>query len=314
MTALTDADDADATTRAETDADSDADDADADGHGDSRVDAADDAAGALERRAPEGSVAARTGLDGVALKPTECDVSVAADLPFGLVCVDYEGRDELPSFDLLAELAADRDVRLATPVRADGFDPRGDDSLSRRVPASVGRVLVAGHPAYLSETERRRAVAPRLGDAMDAVAAADPDGEPWVGTEGVERLALAAGGVQYELLSRTTERDVRGLRAAGYDGRIAVYAPTVPTDDEDDVLDAVGDYAARRKPVRDALPDGAATDSSADGRARDVLSKAVRDYALVGDPDTVGDRVAALKDVGVDTVVGYPAAGVETFR
>ncbi|ESP88965.1 luciferase-like monooxygenase [Candidatus Halobonum tyrrellensis G22] len=268
----------------------------------------DDRAARAAADADAGGIAARTGLDGVSLKPRECDVSVAADLPFGLVCVDYEGRESLPAFDTLAALARDRTVRLTTPVRADGFDPRGDDSLTRALPDSVGRILVAGHPAYLDESERKRAVAPRLGDAVGVST------DPWVGTEGIERVALAAGGTQYELLSRTTERDVRALRAAGYEGDIAVYAPTVPTDDEDAVLDAVGGYAARRKPVQKALPDGAETDADASGRAREVLRKATRDYALVGDPDTVGDRVAALKEAGADLVVGYPAAGVETFR
>ncbi|WP_348611827.1 DUF7388 family protein [Halobaculum rarum] len=258
------------------------------------------------------SVAARTGLDGIALKPTECDVSVAADLPVDLVCLDYEGREALPDADALADLAGSVDLRVTTPVRADGFDPRGDDSLVATLPDAAERVLVAGHGAYLTDDERKRAVAPRLGDAAATVREAG--GTPWVGTEGVERLALAAGGVQYDLLSRSTERDVRGLRAAGFEGELALYAPVVPTDDEDAVLDAVGAYTARRKPVREALPEGAATDSAATGRAREVLSAAVRDFALVGDPETVGERVRDLKAVGVDHVVGYPAIGVDSLR
>lgn len=266
----------------------------------------------LSATAEDDSVAARTGLDGVALKPTECDVAAGADLPFDLVCVDYEGRDAVPDRDALGALAAERDLRVTTPVRADGYDPRGDDSLVAALPDGAERVLVAGHGAYLSDDERRRAVAPRLGDAAAAVA--DAGGTPWVGTEGVERVALAAGGVQYELLSRTTGRDLRALRAAGFDGEVAVYAPVVPTADEDRVLDAVGAYAARRRPVREALPDGAETDSAATGRAREVLSKAVRDFALVGDPDAVGERVADLRGAGADYVVGYPAAGVDSFR
>ena len=62
-----------------------------------------------------------------------------------------------------------------------------------------------------------------------------------------------------------------------------------------------------------ALPDDPVTDASATGRTREVLSKAVRDYALVGTPETVGDRVDRLHEVGVDTVVGYPARGIEEF-
>jgi alkanesulfonate monooxygenase SsuD/methylene tetrahydromethanopterin reductase-like flavin-dependent oxidoreductase (luciferase family) len=65
--------------------------------------------------------------------------------------------------------------------------------------------------------------------------------------------------------------------------------------------------------VARALPDGAAADGTADGRAREVLSKAVRDYALVGDEETVRERVEALREAGVDTVVAYPAAGIDAF-
>ncbi|UHH12760.1 luciferase [Halobacterium litoreum] len=255
------------------------------------------------------SHAAAAGVDAVALKPAEHDWRRIDELDdaFGTVTIDYEGREHLPDFDALADLASDRDVRLTTPVRADGFDPLGDDSLAAEIPDSVGRVLVAGHGAYLSEEEASRAIAPRLGAAVDA------DGDAWVGTEGVERAALATGAAQFELLSRGTERDVRSLRAAGFDGGVAVYAPTVLTGDENEILDAVGAYAARRKPVARALPDGAETDATASGRAREVLSKAVRDFALVGDASTVSERVSALRDAGADYVVAYPAAGLDGF-
>ncbi|MFB6160827.1 MAG: luciferase, partial [Haloferacaceae archaeon] len=88
---------------------------------------------------------------------------------------------------------------------------------------------------------------------------------------------------------------------------------TVLTDDEDAALDAVGGYVARRRPVARALPDGAPTDASATGRAREVLGAAARDYALVGTPASVRDRVDALREAGVDTVVGYPARGLDAF-
>lgn len=248
-----------------------------------------------------------TGIDAVALKPKECEVSAGFDVPFGTVAVDYEGATHLPDESVLRDLAAEKEVRLTMPVRADGFDPLGDDSRWDWVPDDVRRVLVAGHPAYLTDDERRRAVAPRLAAARERA----PDA--WVGTEGVERVALAAGGTQYELLSRSSDADLRALRAAGYDGEVAVYAPTVLTDDDDEILDAVGPYAARRRPVASALPEGASTDADADGRARDVLLKAVRDYALVGSVETVRGRVSELKEAGADLVVGYPARGVDEF-
>ncbi|ELZ37414.1 hypothetical protein C471_13046 [Halorubrum saccharovorum DSM 1137] len=262
---------------------------------------------------------ARTGIDAAALKPAECDVSRAVDLPVDRVAIDYEGREHLPDAETLGRLADETELYVTTPVRADGFDPLGDDSLLDRIPDAARRVLVAGHGAYLSDKEASRAVASRLGAARrDA-----PDA--WVGTEGVERVALAAGGTQFELLSRSTDRDVRALRAAGFDGEVAVYAPTVLTDDEDAVLDAVGAYVSRRRPVARALPDGNGsgggdgsdaappTDASATGRAREVLSAAARDFALVGSPETVRERVDDLREVGVDHVVGYPARGIDEF-
>ncbi|WP_436927822.1 DUF7388 family protein [Halosimplex amylolyticum] len=255
----------------------------------------------------QGATLARAGIDAVAIKPAEVDVERAVDLDVDALAVDYEGREHLPSPETIADVAAETDLRVTTPVRADGFDPLGDDDLSTALPDGVRRVLVAGHPAYLTDTERQRAVAPRLR------AAAARSRDPWVGTEGIERIALAVGGTQFELLGPATDRRLRALRQAGYDGEVAVYAPTVLTDEEDAVLDALGAYAARRAPVRSALPDGASTDASAGGRAREVLSQAVRDYGLVGDVDRVTERVEALRDAGADHVVGYPARGLEPF-
>src|SRR6056297_1183252 len=94
-----------------------------------------------------GETIAETGLDAAALKPAECDVSRAVELPFETVTVDYEGREHLPDDETLARIAAEKEVRLTTPVRAEGFDPLGDDGLDRALPAGVDRVVVAGHPA-----------------------------------------------------------------------------------------------------------------------------------------------------------------------
>jgi len=255
----------------------------------------------------QGATLSQAGIDAVAIKPAEVDVERAVDLGVERLAVDYEGREHLPSPETLSALADEKSVRVTMPVRADGFDPLGDRDLAASLPASVGRVLVAGHPAYLTETEQERAVAPRLRKA------AARSRDPWVGTEGVERIALAVGGTQFELLGPATDRRLRALRQAGYEGEIALYAPTVLTDEEDAVLDALGAYAARRGPVRSALPDGAPTDAAADGRAREVLSQAVRDYGLVGGVDAVADRVDELRDAGADRIVGYLARGLDPF-
>ena len=252
----------------------------------------------------------RVGLDGLAIKPSECSLR---EVPRTLleavetVTVDYEGARHVPGPDTLCELGRHVDVRVTVPVRADGFDPLGVDEAARSLPEAVGRVLVAGHPTYLETAERKRAVAPRLGAALERWPNA------WVGTEGLERLAMATGATQFDLLTGRSERELRGLRAAGYDGRIAVYAPTVLTDDEDAILDAVGAYVARRHPVSRTLPADATTDASVTGQARETLLDAAREYALAGDIETVSSRIEALREAGASTVVGYPARGLETI-
>jgi alkanesulfonate monooxygenase SsuD/methylene tetrahydromethanopterin reductase-like flavin-dependent oxidoreductase (luciferase family) len=94
---------------------------------------------------------------------------------------------------------------------------------------------------------------------------------------------------------------------------VAVYAPTVLTDDPDAVLDAVGAYAARRRSVAAQLPEDAAADSTATGEARETLLSACREYALVGEPAQVEARIDALQDAGVDRVVSYPARGLDAI-
>lgn len=246
-------------------------------------------------------------VDGIVLKPAEVDIERGATLPTDLV-IDFEGTAHLPDPETLSKLAGDRTVRVTTPVRADGFDPLGDDSAYDRLPNRVKVVLVAGNPAYLTPAERDRGIAPRLRAAADRFSTA------WVGTEGIERLALAIGGTQFQLLGPDTEREFRALRAAGYEGGLAVYAPVVVATDEDAVLDAIGPYVARRQPVRTALPAGAQPDGGASGRTRAVLLDAIGDYALVGTRQSVRDRVRRLRAAGADHVVCYPAQGLSAVE
>jgi len=254
-----------------------------------------------------GATLADVGVDAVALKPAEVDVRRASGLSVATLTIDYEGRDHVPEPETLADLAAGRDVRLTVPVRADGFDPHGDDGLLRSVPESVGLVAVAGNPAYLDARECRRAIAPRL----RAVASLADD--PWVGTESVERVALAVGGTQYDLLSGTTEAEIGALRSAGFEGDVAVYAPLVLTDDEDTILDALGPYAGRRPDVRKRLPAETPTDSRATGPAREALLDGLGEYTLAGNAETISERVDRLREAGVDHVVAYPARGLDPF-
>lgn len=251
---------------------------------------------------------ARAGIDAIALKPVEHDLERALNLDVETVVIDYEGRSWFPDREALTRLADRYELFVTTPVRADGFDPLGDDSCVEALPHEANRVLVAGSSAYLTDDEAQRAIAPRLKAAREAA----PDA--WVGTEAVERVALAVGGTQYELLSRRTESAVAALRTAGFDDEIVVYAPTVLSGDTDEILDAVGGYVSRRGPVGRVLPDDAPTDSNATGRSRELLVRAANEYALIGDVRAIRKRVDALRRVGVGRVVAYPGAGLSTFE
>ena len=101
--------------------------------------------------------------------------------------------------------------------------------------------------------------------------------------------------------------------AAGFDDAVARYAPTVCMADPDAALDGVGGYAARRAPVSQRLPDGAATDAPAAGPDRSTLLEAATDFRLVGDDPTVRDRIGTRPTVGLDRVVAYSARGLEVF-
>lgn len=248
-------------------------------------------------------------LDAAAVKPAECDVSAAAGLPFETIAIDFEGREHVPDGDTLAELTGSKtELRVTVAVRADGFDPLGDDTGYAAIPREARLILVAGNPAYLSPAERRRSVAPRLHALVDRTA------DPWIGTEGIEGIARSTGATQFLLLSPTTERSLRELRDAGFPGELAVYAPTVLSTDPDVVLDSLGSYVARRPAVRSALPSGAPTDSTATGAAREVLLDGCEGFGLVGTVPEVRGRVDSLRTSGADVIVGYPARGIDGLR
>lgn len=247
-------------------------------------------------------------VDGLAVKPAVMDLDTVGDLGVETLVIDFEGVAAMPDREALTDLSRRAAVRVTTPVRGTGFDPLGDDSRGRRLPSTVDRVLVAGHPAYLDGEERQRAAGPRL------VAAADSHPDAWVGTEGVERYALATGLTQFELLSKSTERTVMALSGSAVDVSIGVYAPIVPTTDDDRILDAIGGYVARRPRVKRGLPDGATPDSTATGSTRERLLAAAADVALVGSGEQIQQRVDQLRSVGVETIIGYPALGVDSVR
>src|SRR6056297_3566196 len=95
-----------------------------------------------------GTTLTDVGIDAVAIKPTEVAVERAAELAVETITIDFEGREHVPDPETLRELTEEFEVRMTTPVRADGFDPTGDESARESLPETVGEVLVAGHRAY----------------------------------------------------------------------------------------------------------------------------------------------------------------------
>ncbi len=78
-----------------------------------------------------GATLAAAGIDAVALKPTEVDVSQATALDVETLAIDYEGAATSQRRTYRAT-CIDADVRVTTPVRANGFDPLGEDAGSTR--------------------------------------------------------------------------------------------------------------------------------------------------------------------------------------
>lgn len=240
---------------------------------------------------------ATAGFDAIAIKPSSQSITSIDPSQIDAIVIDFEGPAHLPDPNQVAELSEESHVTLTAPVRADGFDPLGDDGLFDQFEEADRFALVAGNGAYLTEGEQRKAIAPRLGRAIKRY----PDA--WVGTEGIERLALATGASQFELLSPDTPNMLTGLRSAGFDGEIALYAPTVVTDDRQVALSELKSYLSRRRRVKRALSNGSATHTD----PQDVLLQAMDDYALVGDESSIAQQIESLKTAGATTVVGYPA-------
>lgn len=245
------------------------------------------------------------GIDAIAIKPSKVDISTVEQVSTPYLVIDFEGVDHLPRTSTVEALAEDSEVVMTAPIRADGFDPLGDDTLLRSYGDLVTFAFVAGHPAYLNRSEVPRAVAPRLTGALDRF------GDALVGTEGIERLALTTGAPQYELLSRSTAAEVRGLRRMGFDGEVFVYAPLAVSEDEDLLLDTLGSYVSRRSVVANRLSDGVPTDRHASGSTREILLDAITEYTIAGSDHEVRKRVDALKRAGIDAVVAHPALGLD---
>lgn len=241
----------------------------------------------------------RVGFDGIAIKPKERSLTSIEPSQIDRLVFDFEGMEHLPTPMTIQQLAEETEVILTAPVRHDGFDPLGDDDWFTRFEPFAKFAIVAGNRAYLDTVASKRAIAPRIGAARTRF----PDA--WIGTEGIERLALATGATQYELLSGGSEQVINGLRAAGFEGTIAIYAPTMITEDRTAALNQLAGYLKRRKPVARVIEAQAGNVEE----TGEVLDRVLDQYALVGPPATIEQRIVELKTAGADLLIAYPVGG-----
>lgn len=242
------------------------------------------------------------GFDAVAAKPSHTDLVELTSSPVEHMVIDFEGREHYPSDTTLRKLKETTDIRVTIPIRADGFDPLGDRHHLDSLPPETKVVLVAGNPAYLTEDELRRPIAPRIGAATDEFS------DAWIGTEGIPRIALAASAPLFYLLSPQSTRTIQKIRSAGYTGTIAVYAPTLVSAETETILDTLGPYTFRREPVRRKLE--TESFSELDSTDREILLRETQNYALTGSVSEINTQITNLKTQGVDTVVTYLPTGL----
>lgn len=241
------------------------------------------------------------GFDAIAVKPSHTNLSRVTSSPIDTVVIDFDGREHFPSNTTILELQETTDTRVTIPIRVDGFDPLGDREYLDSLPTETKVVLVAGNPAYLTEEELHRSIAPRLGTAVDEFSNA------WIGTEGIPLIALATTAPLFFLLSPESKHTIQKIRSAGYPGSIAIYAPTVVTTDTDTILQTLGPYTMRREPVRRQLE--AESLSSLDSDKQELLLRETQKYALTGSVSEINTQISRLKTKGADNIVSYLPTG-----
>lgn len=239
--------------------------------------------------------------DAIAVKPSQTSLSHVTSSPIDSVVIDFEGREHYPSNTTIQELQETTDTRVTIPIRVDGFDPLGDREYIDSLPTETKVVLVAGNPAYLSEDELQRAIAPRIGTAIDEFS------DAWIGTEGIPLIALATTAPLFFLLSPESKHTIQQIRSAGYHGSIAVYAPTVVSTDTDTILQTLGPYTMRREPVRRKLD--AESLSSLAPDEQEILLRETQQYTLTGSLSEINTQISRLKTKGVDNIVSYLPTG-----
>ncbi len=247
-------------------------------------------------------VIGEVGFDALAVKPRDTDLSQIPSTPVNNVVIDFEGREHYPSNTTIRSLQETTNLRVTLPIRVDGFDPLGNREYLDSIPPETKVVLVAGNPAYLTENELDRSIAPRIGTAVDKFANA------WIGTEGIPLIALATTAPLFFLLSPQSKRTIQQIRSVGYEGTIAVYAPTLITEDTDTLLETLGPYTLRRDPVRHKLESTSL--SSLNPEDQEILIRETQKYALTGSVSAINSQISHLKNHGVDKVVSYLPTGL----
>ena len=176
---------------------------------------------------------------------------------------------------------------------------------------NAGLCFVAGNPSYLTEEEHRLDPKSRITRLVRAAGNRLPSAPLFIGSEGlqglVSELTLEYSAIPFMLLGRSLEDQASSVRSNG--SGTAVYCPSdLSRENDQDLLKSFGQYALRRRWVREALRDEGLKISKVrteisngrltDSRAQQVLIDTIHSLALCGH-DRTHVRLRELSQKGV---------------
>lgn len=224
-----------------------------------------------------------------------------AGLDFHLIDAEWD-RHYVSALELdrLLSLAEELESNLTTIVTVNARHSSAFQVLNCYVEAmsqhrNAGLCFVAGNPSYLTEEERRLDPKSRITQLVRAGRNQLPNVPIFIGAEGLQDLAseltLEYSAIPFMLLDRSIEDQVCGLRSDG--NGTAVYCPSdLSSENDRELIKAFGQYALRRRRVREALRSEGLkvsevrTEISNGGptepNAEQVLIDAIRSLALCG--------------------------------
>jgi hypothetical protein len=206
------------------------------------------------------------------------------DLGYEYHVIDAEFKEQSLAEDELERLANRRN-KLVLTIQARREDAL--ELLDRYTSFDTSLCIVAGHPSYLSEKERKLQIRWKLPGIVET-SVRSCGGEIWVGVEGVmdivKPLVEEYGLTSFHLQDLKLEEEIKLVI-----GRKAVYSRFVFGDEDIDMR-----YLMRKKSFKKAIEEG------------EDVSKLIKHFIIYGIRPDFRRRFSELEDMGVEVLVGYP--------